>query len=266
MRALIDFDEILYKISFASQHVWYDTKPIEQQSFKYKKEAIAWLTENAIDRRIVVQDIEDVYLTLNSYIHEILERIGTFEYEGFLSGDNNFRKQRATIKPYKGNREVIDKPVHYEAIKGYLKEFYYAQVTDGYEADDALGINQTDDTIIVSQDKDLLMIPGLHYNPTKHERFYITQEQADSFFFCQLLAGDATDNIPGIYNVGLKKAEKFLNKCTANQQRYAIVLEKYTKYLDGEYDVEKYVDEIGDLLWIKRGSTESNWKDLLTRE
>jgi hypothetical protein len=266
MRALIDFDEILYKISFASQHTWYDIKPTELQSFKYKKEAIAWLTENAIEKRIVVQDIKDAYLTLDSYVHEILERIGTFEYEGFLTGNNNFRKQRATIKPYKGNREVIEKPVHYEAIRDYIKEFYYAQVTDGYEADDALGINQTDDTIIVSQDKDLLMIPGLHYNPTKHERFYITQEQADHFFFCQWLAGDATDNIEGLYRIGLKKASKMLEKCTDNQQRYEIVRNNYAKALLGLVDVDAHIEEIGDLLWIKRGSVESNWKDLLTRE
>jgi hypothetical protein len=71
-------------------------------------------------------------------------------------------------------------------------------LTDGFEADDALALAQTEDTIICSIDKDLLMVPGRHYNWRKEEFTDVTYESGVKWFCTQLLQGDwSTDSIIG---------------------------------------------------------------------
>ena len=98
-------------------------------------------------------------------VDEMMERIitsvGASSFTGYLSGGNNFRK---TIDPqYKANRLGKPKPKWLETCREHLVTKWNAVVTDGIEADDALGIAQREDTIICSLDKDLLQIPGNHY-------------------------------------------------------------------------------------------------------
>ena len=90
-------------------------------------------------------------------LDELLTKTGATEYKAYLTGPDNFRK---TIYPeYKANR-TAPKPIHLNALREYALEKMGAEMApDTLEADDALGINQTDDTMIVSLDKDLLMIP-----------------------------------------------------------------------------------------------------------
>jgi DNA polymerase-1 len=65
--------------------------------------------------------------------------------------------------------------------------------------------------IAVTIDKDLRTVPGWHWNPDKEEEpVYVEKEDADVFFYLQWMTGDTTDNIPGLWRVGPKKAEKFL--------------------------------------------------------
>ena len=58
----------------------------------------------------------------------------------YISGKDNFREKVATILPYKGNRDPLHKPKYYKEIREYLKDAYGAQVVDGQEADDEIGI------------------------------------------------------------------------------------------------------------------------------
>jgi len=99
---------------------------------------------------------------VEALLDELLTKTGADSYRAFLSGKSNFRK---TIYPeYKANR-TAPKPIHLEALREYALEKQNAELApDTLEADDALGINQTDDTMIVSLDKDLLMVPGKHFS------------------------------------------------------------------------------------------------------
>jgi DNA polymerase-1 len=77
------------------------------------------------------------------------------------------------------------------------------------EADDVLGIKATakpGEFIVATIDKDLRQIPGKLYNWTKGKIENISLEDADFFFFTQLLTGDSTDGIKGIPGVGQKRA------------------------------------------------------------
>jgi DNA polymerase-1 len=83
------------------------------------------------------------------------------------------------------------------------------------EADDVLGILATKnpDTIIWSEDKDLLTIPAKHW--INGELATITEEEANYNFLFQTLVGDSTDNYSGCPTVGPKTANKLLSSgCT----------------------------------------------------
>ena len=195
-------------------------------------------------------DAQDfVYARAEDLVDSILVNTEADEYRLFLTGKDNFRY---TIYPeYKAHRPK-EKPFWLEACRQYLIATFNAEVIDGQEADDAMGINQTGDTIICSIDKDLLMIPGQHYNFVKDEFITVTEEEAIKHFYMQCLTGDRADNIKGIEKVGPKKAEKILDGCTTEKQMFDKVREAYSN--DEEFIMNARV------LWIRRKDNE-DWKD-----
>ena len=164
----------------------------------------------------------------------------------YLTGGNNFRFDIATIKPYKGKRPP--KPKYLPETRDQLVERWGAEVVEGQEADDAIGIKATEldgDCTIVSIDKDLLMIPGTHYNFVKKEWTEVSQEQGDYFFYKQLLTGDQVDNIQGVPGIGPKKAERAYEECTTVKEMYTKALEMYKGDTDS-------LLENARLLWLRR--------------
>lgn len=152
-------------------------------------------------------------------IIKIMEAAGCDDYHLFLTGANNFRITEGTIKPYKGHRVSPKPPNHGHLLKYFSTSPNFkgkVTITDGYEADDELSIQQWvlrigrdpwECTVLCSRDKDLDMVPGWHYSwasGKQKERpvWFITHNDGDRWFFRQLLTGDSTDNIPGLYNIG----------------------------------------------------------------
>ena len=171
------------------------------------------------------------------------------DYQGFLTGSNNYRKEIAVTAPYKGNR-TADKPIHYDLIREYLIKAWGCIVVEDQEADDAIGIKayeirDIDEYIIMSIDKDLDMIRGWHYNFIKDKKYLIDDLQAIRHFYTQILTGDRVDNIVGLRGIGPKKAAKILEDCITEADMYKAVLEAY----DND---ETRVLENGQLLWIRR--------------
>jgi DNA polymerase I len=132
----------------------------------------------------------------------------------FFSSPNNFRKQ---ISPdYKGHRNR-KKPCGYKRLLNWCAEYYEVIIVDGLEADDAIGIFATNpieqdyDHVIVSPDKDMKQIPGSLYN-LKDPVSETTLEEADKWFFMQVMSGDQTDGYAGVPGIGLKKAAAILEE------------------------------------------------------
>jgi 5'-3' exonuclease len=173
-------------------------------------------------------------------IDKTLNETSADEFSIFLSGDNNFRYE---IYPeYKANR-TQPKPRFLKEVKDYLIEKYKAEVSDGCEADDLLGIAQctSKDTIICSLDKDLKMIPGMHYSfeirgtsvlgkewVRPMEIAEVTPEEALKRFYTQVLVGDSTDNIKGAAGIGPKKAEKIIAECSNEQEMVEAVKDHFS--------------------------------------
>lgn len=177
------------------------------------------------------------------------------EQRGFLTGPGNYRYDLATIQPYKGNRKDIERPKYLQQCRDYLVYTWGAVVVEGKEADDALATLQyaskDKSTCICTIDKDILYgVPGWKYNFVKKEYFYTTLDEADHYFYRQVLTGDRSDNIRGVDGIGPAKADKILDGATTNRERYRRCKETFTqKY--GK-DGTRQLHETANLVWIQR--------------
>ena len=141
-----------------------------------------------------------------------------------VKGLNNWRK--LYYPDYKANRKDLE-PDMKKALN-YAHEYMVGDLgaipSEGMEADDLVSIWASEARsmeipyVVVGIDKDLLQIPGNHYNFVKKEHQFIDDDTANYKLMIQCLTGDNSDNIPGIKGIGPKKAEKILN-CTINRDR-----------------------------------------------
>lgn len=146
----------------------------------------------------------------------MIERIclatNSSEIECYIGGSDNFRYK---IYPeYKANR-TKEKPHYLEACREMLVTQYKATVVNGMETDDALGIAQTKydgNSRICSLDKDLLQIPGLHFNWVTGISRLVSPLDGLRTYYKQLILGDRTDNIPGYDGKLRSECPKFIAK------------------------------------------------------
>ena len=259
-RALVDGDIIVYSCGFASDiREWHCP---DGKIFSYSKEAKAYCEDNGLDKK----DLNLKYSSspLSHTLHNVklvLEKIKKETKSDmlviYLTGKDNFRNDIPSPLKYKGNRDPNHKPTQYKEIITYLLGNNNTILTNGEEADDAMGIEQSSaklgETVICTKDKDLDMISGLHYNWTKDKEPYeVSEQQALKAFYSQLLTGDRVDNIQGIKGIGNKKAEKILDGIEDEEELLDTVLKEYEKADMTEDDLINN----GRLLWIRRKNRE----------
>lgn len=231
---LIDGDILTYRLGFAADAGAKKDSPEGWESLDYLEWAL-----HLVDNQM--QAIIDMFN-------------GDGKLWLYLSGKNNFRFDIATIKPYKGNRDPSKKPKYYDQLRDYMVQEWGAVMTDGIEADDALGTHQFSkkdkSTVICTIDKDLNMIPGFHFNFVKGEFYDVKMADANMFFLRQLLTGDSTDNIPGIRGVAEKTSRKLIPDGTTEDQAIQIVGKAYRECY--KESAPEALEEIARLLWIRR--------------
>lgn len=197
------------------------------------------------------EDVEIALLRADSFMRNILEATKSSSYKVFLSGGDNFRY--GVYPEYKANRKDMVDPRWREACKEFLVREWNAEVTDGHEADDALGIYQDASTVICSIDKDLDMIPGFHYSwpilrkgvVVREGRIYeVSEIEGLRSFYKSLLVGDRTDNILGIDGIGKVKAAKLIDPCRTEMEMFQVVR--------GFYHDDDRLLMNGRCLWILR--------------
>ena len=264
MVALIDGDIIVYSVGFGSQRKGY---MVDNNFCKHIEDAeeLARFTgiepepiTSVLPEKVVANNVE---VTIDS----ILREVGATDYKVFLSPSKIFRNSVATLLPYKGNRKKDGRPKLYSFIRKYLISNHDAIISKGEEADDMLGKSQTNDTVICSNDKDLLMIPGKHYNISTCTSSVISEREAWMNFFMQVISGDRIDNVPGLHKLlmlkgktdkakrlahrkYLKRIRKLLDKCSTEKEMKRVVNRVYRWYNIDSGDVQ----EIADLIWIRR--------------
>lgn len=217
---LIDADVICYRVGFACQKnvftLFDGGEPFHQA--EGKKALNEFLKTNEltsedfeIREELVVEPKESAFHSVQMMFNSLFEGTGVYRYIAYLTGSDNFRNE--VYPAYKAGRK--EKPVLYNEIREYLIQKYKAVLVHGMEADDMLGIEMMKNperNIICTIDKDLDTIIGTHYNFVKKEKYFVQADQAEMFFYCQMLAGDSTDNVCGIRGVGLPTAKKRIEK------------------------------------------------------
>lgn len=266
-KAMVDCDVLVYESAFGAQKTRYDVTIPGSTSvltFMDAKERDEYLKAEGLTKKdVTIEPWLDVLPEAAAIsiaqrnMEFILNELRVTEYEAFLTGEGNYREKIAVTKPYKGNR-TADKPIHYAAVKEFYIETVGAQVIQGKEADDLLGIRATSDigNIICTIDKDLNQVPGLHFDWNLMKKYKVTKKDADRFFMTQLITGDNTDNIPGLPKAGEKAALALVEEAAGdNEKLFELVLASYFKK---GYNV-KYIEEQGQLLWIQREDKEPLW-------
>lgn len=280
-RVVVDADYLVYFCGFAVEKVLYDVSvkrpdgTTDEAVFKTKDEVDAYCIEEPagsvvqIDRLIEAEPLDHALFLVNRTLHSMEEKLteAGLEFdrlELFLTGKGNFRDSLATIRGYKANRVESRRPVHYKSIRRYLKNRWGAEVVDGFEADDAVawaaaaGEYDPARVCVVSVDKDLATVPGLHYN-FKHKLLrVITLEEAQINFYRQLVTGDTVDNICGAYKAGAAAAFKAVQPGMSEDKWYANVLALYAAGLEkpncpyAGMDAADALLENARLLWMTR--------------
>lgn len=217
------------------------------------------------------------------------------------------RDQIATVKPYQENRSGSRDPLLQARVRelrvlmaNYRNEFTTPVVNLLQEADDSLTQYQVrqialagvDSSVIMSGDKDLWMVEGLHCDP-KTARMYTVKgygkcEYKDvgnkepklvgagtSWFWHQMIMGDTADNIAGLPKLSGRLANRYLPTKKIDPQRKAVacgeakavailkdvtndkeaakrVFECYEGYYGGEAMAMLF--ESAFLLWMRRTS------------
>lgn len=198
--ALVDGDVIVYSVGFMLDQRYYK---VGRRKFKYKKDAKAFcLLHNIPEDQIKFfhkpGKEEKIEQEIVFFLNKLRATTCVDGMKIFLTGDSNFRKDEAHTHIYKGNRKSAARPFLYDNIRTYLVDECNALVVHGIEADDAMGIAQSDDTIICSIDKDMLTVPGHHYNWKSEKFIFQSETDADTFLHRQMITGDRTDNIFGV--------------------------------------------------------------------
>lgn len=189
---------------------------IDGDLFAYQTAAGSQKTHDFDGMAVLDADPEEGKKTLGAMIDTFAEALDASRIIVAISHTENFRKD--VMPSYKSNRKDEVRPVILGELKTYLEDTYECFIRPRLEADDVLGILLTHPSIIpgvkvcVTEDKDLLSVPGLHWNPKKEGEIQagptrMSVEQADRRFYEQVLSGDAVDGYSGCPGVGLIGAE-----------------------------------------------------------
>lgn len=140
----------------------------------------------------------------------------------------NFRND--IFPDYKGTRKEIPEDlipqfeIIHQAVKALNLHFLDME---GYEADDliatyaAQSLQKGYEVTIVSADKDLMQLirPGVEFFDPMKDKYFTPEDVREKFGVypnrvvdVQALAGDSTDNIPGVPGIGLKTAAELINQ------------------------------------------------------
>lgn len=252
---LIDADTLLYRIGFLY---------LGDGPEKYI----------AAIRQLVDSTIRDSLNSFEKYHGNTWTR---YDVELVFSGKgekirNSFDKESI----YKEQRAKAKKPVYIEEMMFDIRSNYNYSVggvalstslvsPSWGEADDFVSclawieLENNNPYMIAGCDKDLLQIPGLHYNYLKKTTKEISVEEANRNFFIQLLMGDVADSVPGLRGIGYKRATYILGGLTDPHDMYEAVENAYIKHYNKEFtpdEIAEMIYERANKLWLRRKDDE----------
>jgi DNA polymerase-1 len=196
---------------------------------------------------------EEAKAKLDELVVDIPDSVFATSSKIAVKGPNNFRYE--VLPNYKGDRNRgEDQEDKLKDLRDHLIEAHGAVVSHGQEADDLLAqwshqANEAEEPwVIASIDKDLLTIPGVHYNIRKGVIDHISKDRADFLFCQQLLMGDRVDCIPGLAGIGEARSKALLAGST--YPRLDAVKDAYRDVYGSKWKEELQVT--ADLIYMRR--------------
>lgn len=264
---LIDGDIIKYRCAAAAERTKYIVAKFDEgyQFWEYcldardAKKVAEELNKDIhaqaqVYSRKEIQPVEFAIEACKTTVNSLLAKLSPSSISIFLSPTKTFRDALAVTAPYKGNR-TQPKPKYLKQVEEYLVNEYHAIYGDNVEADDLIGTALSRDptgSVSISIDKDLLQIPGWHYNWVNDRIQWISPREGDFNFYTQLLTGDATDNIRGLDGYGMVTAGKAVLGAKSRAALAAQVWSCYRSVFgDPELARRRYLEN-ASLLWILR--------------
>lgn len=169
-------------------------------------------------------------LSFQEKMAEVMEALPNFDVVLVFSSGASFRY--GLWPSYKANRKKLRKPAGYRELFKWLdsaapaRGWSLASLPE-VEGDDVLGILYEEGDVIVSEDKDMLTLPGMHLRGG--ELVQVTQREADLAFYRQALTGDASDNYPGCPKYGPVTADKLLAGSLTEREMWGRTLGAFEK-------------------------------------
>jgi len=204
-------------------------------------------------QEVVTESMDVALQRVDDLMNRILHDTNAQDYQVYLTGSNNFRFK---YNPeYKANRKDSVKPQWLEQCREHLVVNWHAQVSDGCEADDLMAIAQTksEDTIICTIDKDLLQVPGNHYNFVKQEFQIITPLTGRFNFYWQFIMGDKSDNILGFDGLMRSTVPKKMEWMVSELQEACLKGERAAfEWVRSLYNDDDKLLMNGRCLWMQR--------------
>lgn len=253
-KVLVDFDSAIYALASACDNAKWEYRGKQWDSKAVAVKALHALKKNPeeLERKTYPEPWEKVKYTVDRYIEDLLEKLNQpFDYYFLVAGSReSFRFDVAKIKPYKGQRSSI-KPYHFQAIKDYVVAEHNVKLVKGVEVDDVVGLLYNVGDIIVSIDKDLKQLPGMHYNPNKDTFTTVTHVDGLRSFYSQLIEGDPSDNIMGVYGAGAGSVHiPRIRKMKKEEDMYNLLLTLFEERVGGYKEL--FMLENARLLWLLR--------------
>lgn len=247
-------------------------------------------------------DIGTARRNLIDKVKRAAELVGAGQIKILVTGAGSHKGHRYAIaraKPYQGQRAGSRRPKNWQGLRDLLDTGFPGveiETTYAAEADDLFGFyayNDPDNTVILTQDKDMRMLPGTHldwvtnrvhvvehglatvrqehimYNRTVVDSVFNDKQYGHKWFWLQMLHGDTADNIPGLpkYMPHLTDKLKPVGEVTANKLlegtafAYGNFGAEVAWWYNSFYGKRALVEmlEQACLLWMRRDP--NNWAD-----
>ena len=185
-----------------------------------------WDKENHPDVYHYVCRIDEAKVLFWERINELRELLTGYDFVLAFGDKRSFRYR--VWPQYKSNRrKQKHAPAGLPEFKEWAKKQLDSVFLEDVEGDDVMGLLCRELDVIISDDKDLLTVPGLKLKGG--ELIQTTEWAANFAFYSQVMVGDTADNYPGCKGIGKVKATQVLKKCKTEYEMWDAVLMTFLK-------------------------------------